>query len=591
MKQFQIAYQNDESFQRELAAIKRWRAENPSYTTVFRIYSDGMPEEQIRHVCELLDAEMPEALYLGCVSNGSILNGALVKAKIVLSCTVFEYETTRVKLLQFPFTEENAKDVVRELKAYCDANPWVNAVEMHATMLGMSVREFCEELSTLRSDIQVFGGGACNSNISDITTMVFSKDNGISTHSVVFLLLGGSDFHVYSTLIAGWTPLKRKFKATKSYREVLFELDGEPAFNIYRRFLNIEKNDKLVANTLEFPLFMDYNGVDVLRCPIWANDDNSIVLTSEVAQGSDVRLAYGDPETILNSILRDGRRIANFQPEVIQTFSCAARRAFWGDENISEETVLFNSVAPTSGFYTSGEFLRIDGIVRNYNITLVFAAMREGEPKAGGAARVFDAKLESIESDRVTLIRRFVSFIDASTAEFEELNRKLAVTSITDGLTSLYNRAEIERRIRSAVDGRLQEGAPEALSLIMLDIDNFKRINDAYGHREGDQVIIALADVLRRATDGAPSCHLGRWGGEEFMVLLPDSGLEEAAALAERIRKEFASVSYDAAGCQTVSVGVIQAKDGEDADAFYNRVDKALYMAKANGKNQVVQLD
>ena len=99
MKQFQIIYQNDESFRGELEAIARWRGENPCYTTVFRIYSDGMPLEQIQHVCDLLDQEMPDALYLGCVSNGSILNGALVKSRIVLSCTVFEYETTRVKLL------------------------------------------------------------------------------------------------------------------------------------------------------------------------------------------------------------------------------------------------------------------------------------------------------------------------------------------------------------------------------------------------------------------------------------------------------------------------------------------------------------
>ena len=591
MKQFQIAYENDESFRGELNEIERWRAANPSYATVFRIYSAGMDLERIKHVCDMLDAEMPDALYLGCTSNGSILEGALAEPEIILSCTVFEYETTRAKLLQFPFTEENAKDVVRELKAYCDANPWVSAVEMHATVLGMSVQELCSEMSTLRSDIQVFGGGACNSNENDMMTAVFSKESGISMQGIVFLLLGGEDFHIYSTQIAGWTPLRRKFKATKAYRQILFELDGEPAFNIYRRFLNIDRNDKFVTNTLEFPLFVDYNGVDVLRCPILVNDDNSILLTAEVTQGSDVRLAYGDPELILNSILHDGQGIADFQPEVIQTFSCAARRAFWGDQSISEETALFNGVAPTSGFYTAGEFLRADGIVRTFNITLVFAAMREGEPKASEAVRSFAAKLDNIESDRITLIRRFVSFIDASTAEFEDLNRKLAVTSITDGLTGLYNRAEIERRMRSAVDKCAQGEGSGDLSIIMLDIDNFKRINDVYGHREGDHVIIAVADVLRRVLDAAHTSYLGRWGGEEFMVLLPGCDIGEATALAERIREEFATVSYETADRQTVSIGVIQAKDDEDADACYNRVDNAMYKAKEKGKNRVVKLD
>ena len=591
MKQFQMAYENDASFYKELEKINQWCDANPSYTTVFRIYSEDMDFEHIQHVCDMIDERMPQALYLGCTSNGSILDGALAKAKIILTCTVFEYETTQVKLLQLPFREENIKDDVRILREYCDAHPWVSSVEMHATMLGMSVRSFCDEMSTLRSDIQVFGGGACNPNTNDITTAVFSKGNGLSSHAIVFLLLGGSDFHTYSTFISGWKPLKRKFKATKAFGEILCELDGEPAFQIYQKFLHIEKNDKFISNTLEFPLLMDYNGIDVLRCPLAVTEDNSLVLTSEVTQGADIRLAYGDPETILSSIQSDGKSISDFHPEVIQTFSCAARRAFWGDESISDETTLFSGIAPTSGFYTAGEFLRIDGVVRNFNITLVFAAMREGEPKNSETVNIYNAKLENTENEKITLLRRFVSFIDASTAEFEELNRKLALSSITDGLTRLYNRTEIESRIRRTLDERAQQETRGAVSLIMLDIDNFKRINDVYGHKEGDRVIIALSDVLRQAASDVPASSLGRWGGEEFMVLLPDSGISEAAALAEKIRMAFASVSYEAAGCQTVSIGVIQAKDGQDADALYNRVDEALYMAKANGKNQVVTLD
>ena len=591
MKQFQIAYEDVEAFREELEKIERWRGANPSHATVFRIYSKDMALEHVKRVCDTLDEMMPDALYLGCTTNANILNGALAETEVSITCTVFESEATRVKLLQYPYTAENAKETVRELREYCDANAWVSSVEMHATLLGMPVREFCDAMSTLRSDIQVFGGGACSPNVNDITTVVFSKGNGFTTQGIVFLLLGGSGFHTYSTFISGWKPLKRKFKVTKAYRQILFELDGEPAFKIYQRFLKIDKNSRFVSNTLEFPLFMDYDGIDVMRCPIFANEDDSIVMTSEVMEGADVRLAYGDPETILNSIMHDGQSIADFQPEVIQTFSCAARKAFWGDEKIGDETVLFNSVAPTSGFYTSGEFLRINGIVRNFNSTLVFAAMREGEPKDGKVVNIDVSRIDGSEDERIPLIQRFVSFIEASTAEFEELNHKLAVTSITDGMTGLYNRSEIEKRIRNTLEERKQTGASEALSLVMLDIDNFKKINDIYGHREGDRVIVALADVLKRATDGEVGSARGRWGGEEFMVLLPGRDLNDAAKLAEEIRKEFASISYETAGCQTVSVGVVQAEDGEDADAFYNRVDKALYMAKANGKNQVVKLN
>lgn len=589
MKQFQIAYNNDETFINKLEEINQWCNTNSAYATIFRIYSQDMNLDHIRHICDILDDRMPEALYLGCTANANILDGALADTEIILTCTVFEYETTKVDILQFPFLEENVKEDVAQLKEFCTANPWVNSVEMHATIMDMSMKEFCDEMSGLPNDIQVFGGGAFNPNMDDDTAAVFSKGNGFLEHGIVFLLLGGSDFHTYSTFISGWKPLKRRFKITKADREILYELDGKPAFDVYQRFLNINKNDKFFSNTLEFPLFLEHGDVDILRCPLAVNDDDSLVMSSDVQEDAIVRLAYGDPETILNGIRRDGQNIADFQPEVIQTFSCAARRAFWGDENISDETVVFSSVAPTTGFYTHGEFLRKNGDMLNFNVTLVIAAMREGEPKSSEKVKIDDAQFDNPE--KIPIIWRFVSFIEASTAELEEMNKRLALTSITDGLTRLYNRAEIERRIRSTLDKRAQEGTGSNISLIMLDIDNFKKVNDIYGHKEGDNVIMGLSDVLRKTANEVDSHFLGRWGGEEFMVLLPNSDVEQAAALAEKIRLAFASISYETAGCQTVSIGVTQAKDGEDADTLYNRVDKALYTAKANGKNQVVRLD
>ena len=595
MKQFQITYQDDATLRRELSKIDQWRNKHASYTTLFRIYSDNMSRAYIQHVLNILDEVMPDALYLGCTTHASIQNGSLATDGIILSCTIFEYESTKVHIMQFPFDDDTAHSAANQLKAYCKENPWVSSVEIHATILGMSLREFCDEMSELPEDIQIFGGGAYNPHMDDETMMVFSKDNGFSDHGIVFLLIGGEDFHAYSTLIVGWKPLTRKFRITKAEGTLLYELDGAPAFDVYQRFLKIKHTDNLISNTLEFPLFMNYRGVPVLRCPMGVTEDRALVIATEVLENTDVQIAYGDPETIRASIRHDGQKVANFQPEVIQAFSCAARRAFWGDDNIGDETTLLNTIAPTSGFYTSGEFLRTGGEMRTFNITLVLVAMREGEPKNANIANLYDAKLDNIESEeRIPLIRRFVSFIEATTKELEasnkeleEANKKLAVTSITDGLTKLYNRTEIERGIK----GSLQVGKTKALSLIMLDIDNFKKVNDIYGHGEGDRVIIALSDVLRDVLKDDPRAYCGRWGGEEFMVLLQDSTLDEAAEIAEKIRTTFASITYETAGSQTVSIGVAQAKDGESSDALCTRVDTALYTAKANGKNQVVRVD
>ena len=588
MKQFHLTFENDEQFLNKLEEIQKWCGSNAAYKLVFRIYSEDMEKEHIAHVCDLLDKNMPDALYLGCTSNANILNGALTESKIMLTCTVFEDQSTQVKLLQYPFTEENYKDAVDNLKKHCEENPWVNSIEMHATIMNMSMKGYCDEMSTLRKDIQVFGGGAFNPDMDDETAYVFSKGNGFSQHGIIFLLLGGENFHAYSTFISGWKPLKRRFRITKADKEVLYELDGKPAFEVYKRYLNIEKNDNFFSNTLEFPLFLEREGVNILRCPLSVNDDNSLVMSSDMEENAYVKIAYGDPDTILNSIREDGQKIADFQPEVIQTFSCAARRAFWNDLNISKETVMFQDVAPTTGFYTHGEFLRMDGNMLNFNVTLVIVAMREGYP-AGEKVDFCGPTFKKL--DKIPMIWRFVSFIEASTAELEAMNQMLSLAAITDGLSNLFNRSEIERRIHNALEKTEGEPRDSRIHLIMLDIDDFKKINDVYGHREGDEVIIALSNILTNVTDDLPRASAGRWGGEEFMVLLEGNSTDEAMAAAEKIRESFSAVAFKNAGHQTVSIGVTQMQKGETADKMCNRVDDALYMAKDAGKNRVVWLE
>ena len=587
MKQFHLTYENDKKFLKKLDEIREWCEYNSAYKVVFRIYSDDMEKEHIAHVCDLLDEHMPNAQYFGCTSNANILDGALTESNILLTCTVFEYKSTQVKLLQYPFTEENYKDAVDNLKKHCEENPWVNSIEMLATIMNMSMKGYCDEMSTLRKDIQVFGGGAFNPDMDDETAYVFSKGNGFSEHGIVFLLMGGENFHAYSTFISGWKPLKRRFRITRADKEVLYELDEKPAFEVYKRYLNIEKNENFFSNTLEFPLFLEREGVNILRCPLSANDDDSLVMSSDMEENAYVKIAYGDPDTILNSIREDGQKIADFRPEVIQTFSCAARRAFWGDMNISKETVMFKDVAPTAGFYTHGEFLRMDGNMLNFNVTLVIVAMREGDP-IGKKADFNGPTFKKL--DKIPMIWRFVSFIEASTAELEAMNQKLSLAAITDGLTRLFNRAEIERRINKALE-QVANNANDRVHLIMLDIDNFKKVNDVYGHKEGDNVIIALSDILRQAAEDLPQASAGRWGGEEFMLLLEGNSTDEAMAAAEKIREAFSKVAFESAGHQTVSVGVTQMLSGETADKMCNRVDNALYMAKEAGKNRVVWLD
>lgn len=169
----------------------------------------------------------------------------------------------------------------------------------------------------------------------------------------------------------------------------------------------------------------------------------------------------------------------------------------------------------------------------------------------------------------------------------ELLQRRLYEGAITDPLTGAFNRKYLFERIESEVArARLHN---EGLSLFMLDLDFFKRVNDNYGHEAGDRVLCALTACMRGVMRG--SDLLARYGGEEFAVLARTHDSQEAAHLAERVRRAVEDAQIRAApGAHpvTVSIGVSSLEEHGDARALVSVADRRLYAAKAAGRNRVV---
>ncbi len=172
----------------------------------------------------------------------------------------------------------------------------------------------------------------------------------------------------------------------------------------------------------------------------------------------------------------------------------------------------------------------------------------------------------------------------------EGLNEKLTNVSRLDGLTGLYNRRYWQERFEKQFKLARRRGAQE--TAIMLDIDHFKSVNDTYGHQAGDKVIQTLANVIKqcvRETDLA-----GRYGGEEFAVILTDAKLDDALQVAERIRRAAEATVVEHEGQSitfTVSLGLSEFNESFDNGMqWLDRADQALYKAKEGGRNQAVSL-
>ncbi len=165
-----------------------------------------------------------------------------------------------------------------------------------------------------------------------------------------------------------------------------------------------------------------------------------------------------------------------------------------------------------------------------------------------------------------------------------EKNEQLEYISRTDHLTGIANRLALNEELKSEYLRAQRYNKP--LSLIMVDIDYFKKINDRYGHIAGDAI---LKDVSRLLFENVREIDfVGRWGGEEFMIILPETAIDNTKAIAEKLRVQLHKNEFSLNEPVTASFGVTQYKPEESLDAFVQRADNLLYDAKEEGRNKVV---
>ena len=217
------------------------------------------------------------------------------------------------------------------------------------------------------------------------------------------------------------------------------------------------------------------------------------------------------------------------------------------------------------------------------------AALDEGVPDIKAIVQKLSAATRAVQSRNRTLEDQ----LQASAKEVDGLRTRMETIrkeSLTDALTGLANRRCFDDAAQRSIDAAITEGRP--LSLIISDVDHFKKFNDTFGHSIGDQVLRLVGQCLRSNVKGKDLA--ARFGGEEFVVILPETPLEHALAVASDIRKTVESKKIvqkstgKDMGTVTLSLGVAQFKPGEQITDLLNRADACLYAAKRAGRNRVL---
>lgn len=176
------------------------------------------------------------------------------------------------------------------------------------------------------------------------------------------------------------------------------------------------------------------------------------------------------------------------------------------------------------------------------------------------------------------------AFILEKSSQINFLNsKKLEKLATVDKLTDLYNRFKIENFINEEI--QRAERYERVFSIILLDIDKFKSVNDIHGHHAGDVILKEFSKILKGGVRKVDV--VGRWGGEEFLIILTETNIDEAKKVAESLRKEIENFKFSVVKDKTSSLGVTEYKTSDTIESIINRADIALYKAKENGRNQV----
>lgn len=507
---------------------------------------------------------------------------------IELNATFFK--TT--KLIEMDFDMQYATGFVagRIINEQLDNFPNARCMQVCYSCSSATIFSFTEEFR--HHNLPMFGAKSGRSIRALNTSKVYGKR--ASADGIVAIIFEGPDLHLYLDNCLGFKEIGAEMKITQLVSDnVVATVDNKPATDIYAKYLKVKPNKFFVENVCEFPMIFRRNNCPVARVPAGYMDDGSIVLTTDVSKGEVFRLSYGNPDTLIYIVKKSLKNMKKFNPEAVFLFECGNRVRFLKDQAYLD-TSEFLEYAPNASISIgyAEMFFSNSGDGGALNSALVTVGLTE-DPEATDVIRPhidFSNEEETVTDDDayIPFVDRILNFLETTSEELEAKNKELGKIAYTDQLTKIYNRWELENKLEVILqESKLDASHPA--SLLFMDIDHFKGVNDTYGHDVGDIILKESVNIIK---DNLKSDHVfGRWGGEEFIYILPDTDSVKASEFAESLRKQIEEYSFTVVGHITMSFGVTRTRSDDTTESFLKRADDGLYKAKETGRNKVVILE
>lgn len=573
----------------DLFPIRQRFQAHPSQQTLIQVFSGRVRRAQIESMLFNLTEVFPNTPIVGTTTAGEICDGKVQDNTVVVNFSFFE------------------STVVKSSIANCDlqsvgktlANDLVDSQPQAVILFGCSIKDgnkinATQLLTTLAEALPetIIAGGQAGDNGNGAITYVFTE-NGIVACGAVAVSLTGKNLVVNNTFNLSWIPIGKKFKITKVVGQRVYRIDDRTPLELYNYYLGSEVVAELPLSAADFPLMTEREGMSMAIHPLVVHKDGSFDYIYCFDLGEQVQFGFCHSGLLQTEA---GKTFEELKGKPIQAafiYSCVSRKWILG-RDIDLEIAPIEKLASTAGFFAYGEyFTHAPGKCLHFGQTMTVLTLAETDKiKPTSVDKELKSWVIEQDSKQLKTLRALHRLVETSAKETELANQKLAEMAHKDGLTGLLNRRYFDCRF--ADEFRLARRTKAPLSLIMIDVDEFKLYNDTYGHIKGDTCLCTVANTLRQIAQRTEDV-VCRYGGEEFVYILPNTDFEGAMNLAEQVKHDFSKLAIPhttsrVASHLTVSIGVQTANHlGEQMtpEKLLELCDKQLYLAKENGRNRV----
>lgn len=589
MKQISYLCNNQQEFIDKVNAFEEGLAYFSDYSCILAtIYVDSELKQLVPDLVQLLQDKLPQVQVVGGTVSANITAGVINLYGISLTFTIFF--SSYVDIIPLHWGDDDSGAMGKEVLYKIRKMHQPVAVQIISSGYNLSLTPFFQELSNIPDDIVVFGGVVDDGTVAG-QGFVFTGSDCI-TRGLVLVIYRGAKLFVNLCTSSGWQPLGRSMNITglTDNNSTITELDGKDSVrDAYERYLGVEWDDSFLDEAVVFPVCINRDGTILNRMPRMLGQDGSANYGADFRLGESLQICYGNPAEIIQKTYAAQYDMVRFQPEGIFAVSCWSRKVLL-NRDVNQELEVCRVGVPVTGVYALGEYIRDSkGRIFLDNMRLSILGMREGGIQ-NIHSDVFSIRHHvKFKSRDNSILSHMLHFARVVSEELEDKSRRLQYIANTDKLTDICNRRAIEEQLEECIMNA--QDADKCLSVLLLDLDRFKGINDRFGHLVGDAALMQAASIIREHIPD--NAFPGRWGGDEFLVILPDVALHKACNIAEHIRRVVEATTMEGVNLSfSVSIGVAGCKKNDDKKTLFKRADEALYTAKYQfNKNNVQYID